>query len=369
MHAFSNQFLLSLLLYHRHTKIIYIIDGVRKVSYFKTIKNIKSGKVAPVYLLFGQEAYFIQTIIQAIISEKLQDDSENLSTYDLTETPLMDVMTDAETFPFFGDHKVIIANQAVFFQSRPPKLSIEHELYTLEQYVEQPSPTTTLIVVAPFESIDGRKKITRALRKHAVVVECHPIKEYELNDWIKRLAKHLHLSITPEAIDLLSVNLSTNLNMIQNELTKCSQYIEDGETITKSIVMELLSHTPVSSALQLVDAVIERDLFKAMTIYEDLKLNNEDPIGLIALLAYQFRMILQVKLYKKKGYTEYQLRQKLGVHPYVVKIAYKRERRFSMQQLKEIINDLTNCDTQIKRGEMSDQLAFEQLLYRLTEAS
>lgn len=339
------------------------------MSYFKTIKSINSGTIAPVYLLFGQERYLIQTITQSIITKKLADDSENLSTYDLMETPLVDVITDAETFPFFGDHKVIIANQAVFLQARPPKLSIEHELHTLEQYVERPSPTTTLIVVAPFESIDGRKKITRTLRKHAEVVECHPIKEYELNDWIKRLATHLNISITPDAIDLLSVNLSTNLNMIQNELIKCSQYIADGETVTKSIVMKLLAHAPVSSAVELVDAVIERNLLKAMNIFEDLKLNNEDLIGLIALLAYQFRRILQVKLYKQKGYTEYQLREKLGVHPYVVKVAYERERRFSMQQLRDIINHLTNCDTKIKRGEMSDQLAFEQLLYRLTKAS
>lgn len=339
------------------------------MSYFEVVKHIERGQVDHVYLLLGTESFFIQNIVQKLISTVLDGDRENLTTYDLTEVPIEDAIQDAVTFPFFGEQKLIIANEAQFLQSRPKKLSFEHDLESIERYLQQPSPSTVLVIIAPYESVDGRKKITRQLKKHARVVECMPIEQKNLHKWIQSLAKNKNIQIDREAIEILAANLSTNLFVIQNELNKCAQYVGEGNVITKDVVLKLLAHLPINTSLQLVDAVINHDLAKAMYIYRDLKLMDEKPIALIALLAFQFRIILQVKLLKQKGYSEYQMREKLKVHPYVIKIAYERERRFALSTLKDIINHLTETDAKIKRGQMLEDLAFEQLLYTLMQTA
>lgn len=335
------------------------------MAYFKVIKEIQQNKLSNVYLLLGTESFFIQNIIQALVKQTLGNNHDNLITYDLTETPIQQVIQEAETYPFFGDHKVIIANQAIFLQSRPAKLTFEHDVKQLEHYLQHPSPTATLVLIAPYESIDGRKRITRQLKKVSRTIECMPIQARDLHKWINTFAKHSQWKIEQEAVQLLAANLSTNLYLVQNELQKCAQYVGEGNVITKEVVLQLLAHLPTNTALELVDSVIKRDLTKAMLIYRDLKLTNEQPIGLIALLAFQFRIILQVKLLKRKGYSEYQMRQKIKAHAYVIKLAHRRERQFSYQTLKKIIHELTRTDAKIKRGQMVDDLAVEQLLYSL----
>jgi len=146
-----------------------------------------------------------------------------------------------------------------------------------------------------------------------------------------------------------------------------SLFVGENGTITKDVAEQLISQTSNSSSLKLADAVINRDLPKAMSIYKDLEKMNEEPIALIGLLAFQFRNILRVKLLKQKGYNQAQIQKQIGGHPYVIKIASDRERRFSEQKLKNIIDMLATTDATIKQGKMDKGLAFEILLYNLIQ--
>src|SRR5699024_7256706 len=118
-------------------------------------------------------------------------------------------------------------------------------------------------------------------------------------------------------------------------------------------------------ALQLVDAVLKRDLHDAIKIYKDLEKMNEEPIGLIALLAYQFRIIFQVKLLKEKGYNLQKIQSEVSVHPYVAKLAFQRSNAFNEARITHIIHHLTDTDAEIKRRTMEKVIAFELLLYEL----
>lgn len=152
---------------------------------------------------------------------------------------------------------------------------------------------------------------------------------------------------------------------MESELKKFSTFVGEGGLVTKEVVENLISHTSNISSLRLVDAVIDRNLHKAISIFKDLEKMNEEPIALIGLLAFQFRTILRVKLLKQKGYTQFQMQKQLGAHPYVIKIALSREKQFSVQKLESIIDKLANTDAVMKQGNMDKQLSFELLLYDL----
>ncbi|SHF67594.1 DNA polymerase III subunit delta [Ornithinibacillus halophilus] len=334
------------------------------MSYMDVMKQLKKKQMPHVFLLYGTEVYFIQKIKDEI-EKKLSIDSENYATYDLTEIPIQEVISDAETYPFFGDTKLIIANNPVFLKAKPDKLAFEHDLDSLVRYIENPVDFSVLVLIAPYEKIDERKKVIKQLKKHATVAECNPIKEYELDNWIKNMADQLNIQIDKAAYETLETELSTNLNLLENELAKLAMYVGENGVVTKEIAEDLISHTVNSSALRLVDTVIEGNLQKAISIYKDLEKMKEEPIALIALLAFQFRNILRIKLLKSKGYSQFQMQKQLGVHPYVVKVALTRESKFSLERLKMIIQHLANADRQIKQGKMDKELAFELLLYQL----
>lgn len=338
------------------------------MSYIKALQQVRDNKIPPVILLYGLESYFIQNLQREIENRVLgESGDENLSTYDLEEVPIEEVITEAETYPFFDGKKLIIVSNPLFLTAKQKKLPFEHDLKTLEQYISNPVDYSTIVFIAPYDKLDNRKKITKQINKHAMVAECNPIKDYELSKWVKSLAADLQMTIAPDAYEVFEAELVVNLHLIQNELMKLAAFVGENGVVTKEIAENLISQTANSSALRLVDAVLERNLHKAIAIYHDLEKMNEEPIALIALLAFQFRTIFQVKLLKQKGYSQSQMQKQIGAHPYVIKIAAEREGRFTVQKLEAILDQLTNADASIKQGQMEKKLVFELLLYELIQ--
>lgn len=339
------------------------------MSYLEIAKKIKKNQLTPTYLLYGTEAFFIQDIKQQLIHAVLPaGDHENLSAYDLDETPVQEMIADAETYPLFGERKLIIANNPSFLKAKPNKVPFEHDLDRLMKYMEDPVEYSTIIFIAEYEKIDERKKVSKTIKKNASVVNCEPIKEHELAKWIKAIAEEYHITIEPDAYQVIEGEVNANLHLLKNEMLKFALYVGKGQSVTKEVAEMLISHTLNNSSLRLVDAVIDRDIKKAIMIYRDLLKMKEEPIAMVALLAYQFRTLLRVKLLKQKGYSQALVQKQLGIHPFVVKIAFSRESKFTVEQLSVFIDKLTNTDAAMKQGKMEKELAFDLLLYDLTNS-
>lgn len=339
------------------------------MDYLECMQQIKKGKIAPVYYLYGTENYMIDMLRTTLTKEIVdpQDVDTNLSTYDLEETTIQEVMIDAETFPFFGDRKLIIAHNADFLKAKPTITEISHQPETLIAFLENPAPYTVLVVIAPYEKVDERKKIVKSLKKHAVFVECQPLKEHNMRQTVQSLANELHITISNQVADFLIERIGSNLMLIQSELEKMALYAGAGNEIQLETAKLLISEQENSTAFELVDAVLTSNLKAAIEIKKDLEKKSEDPIGMLALITSQFRTILQAKVLKQKGYTQQQIAQQLKIHPYTAKLALTRQTSFSFTELKEIINRLAETDHQMKTGTMDKTIAFELLLYYLIQ--
>src|SRR5699024_5247930 len=121
-------------------------------------------------------------ITEEVISEQ---NGENVIHYDLEETSIQEVIADAETYPLFSDKKLVIASNPVFLKAKPPKLLFEHNVDALQKYINNPPSFTVLVFIAPYEKIDERKKISKALKKGATVALCQPLREKETASWIR----------------------------------------------------------------------------------------------------------------------------------------------------------------------------------------
>lgn len=338
------------------------------MTYFELKQKLKQKQIPSVCLLYGTESYFIQTLKQLFI-KAIGNDDENVIFYDLEDTPIQEVITDAETYPFFGGKKLIIASNPVFLKAKPDKLAFDHHLSTLENYLNNPVDYSIIVFIAPYEKIDERKKISKLLKKKAITTECNSVKPHELNKWITNMADQLHIEIHPDATAILETELSTNLMLMENELAKLALFVGEKGTVTKAIAEQMVSHSAESSALKLVDAVIERNLSKAIAIYKDLEKMKEEPIAILGLLAFQFRTLLRVKLLKQKGYGQAQIQKNIGGHPFVIKLAMNREKQFSIGKLESIIEQLAQTDAIMKQGKMEKNLAFVLLLQKMITAA
>lgn len=337
------------------------------MSYTMLLKQIKQGNIAPVYLLYGTESYFIEKIKQAIIDRLLPVIGDELMTYDLEITSIQEVIADAETIPFFNEQKLLIVHNPLFLLTTNKRVSVQHDIDSLRSYLKEPPHYTTIIFIAPYEKIDKRKSITKLFLEKSSVLHSEEVKQYDVLKWVEQISKEFNITITNDAKTILETEFVSNLSLLHNEIEKLAHFVGDGGEVTKEVVINLMSHSNDMSVLQLVDAVMERNLYRAVIIFKQLEKMNEEPIAMLALLAYQFRVMLQVKLLLEKGYREQQILKQVNVHPYVVKLAKQRGKYFSVERLEQIIARFAETDANMKQGLMDKQIAFELLLYDLIQ--
>ncbi|MFC4411062.1 DNA polymerase III subunit delta [Chungangia koreensis] len=312
-------------------------------------KEIRNGNLSPVYLLMGEEGYFIEETISRLRNRlSAEGDLEEMS-FDLEEIPVEAVIEEADTFPFFSERKLILAKNASFLKAAEKnKVKVEHDLKALERWLEHPSTTAVTVFVAPYEKLDERKKITKLMKEKSVVAVGKALQEQELVQWVVQEASKRGKTISKElALKLIDI---TGLDMIrlQAEIEKMSLYLGEEKEITSSIIEEMVARTLEQDAFKMLNAYLTGDTETALSVYHDLIRQKEEPIMLTSLLASQIRLMHHVFFLKKKGYHQQQIAKQLKVHPYRVKLLLDSTLRINENKLIEVMKKLADVDLKLK---------------------
>ncbi|WP_342568019.1 DNA polymerase III subunit delta [Psychrobacillus sp. FSL K6-4046] len=311
--------------------------------------QISNGKISNVYLLYGTEAYFIEETIKKL-KNKLEEDGEaEVIYFDLEEKNIEHVIYEADTLPFFSEKKLIIAKNAFFLKaSEKGKEKIVHDTALLESWLKDPSSTAIVVFVAPYEKLDERKKITKAIKQTANVIEAAGLQIHDLKSWVLHEVSNEGKTITDEGVERLIESGGTNLVHLRTEIAKISTYIGEENEIDADTVKSLLVRTLEEDVFTLGNAYLSGRKSEAMAIYHDLLKRKEDPLKLNALIASQVRLMIQVSHLKKKGYHAQQIASQLKVHPYRVKLLFDNPLLHQEEKLLNTLNDLATVDLQLK---------------------
>lgn len=332
-------------------------------------RKIKQKEFAPIYLLYGTEAFLINETRKLLLNHILNEEEVdfNYSVYDLEETPIDLAVEDAETFPFFGERKVIFLHNPVFLTAEKSKEKVDHNLAKFEAYIHEPAPYTVMVISAPYEKLDERKKIVKELKRNAEIVEAKRLTEQDLKVWVQDRAKSGGIEFEQGAIEHLLTIVGTNLFMLSSEIEKLSLYAEGEKRIDIGLVDKLAARSLEQNIFALIEKVVQRKLDEALRIYYDLLKQNEEPIKILALVSGQFRLIYQVKELSRRGYGQQQIAGFLKTHPFRVKLALGQASRFTDEELAKLMGLLADADYQMKTGGMNKSLLIELLLFRLNK--
>lgn len=336
------------------------------MDYFSLVKEIEKEKIEPLYLLYGSEDFLINDCIDKIVSTLLTEEERdfNYSIYDMKEVPVQVAVEEGETLPFFGERRVILLKNCYFLTSIKEKEKVDHDLVAFEKYIQSPPEHTVMIVSVVHDKLDERKKIVKQL-KTGVFLEATPLKEKQMYQWIENVERTSHLRLEKEAKNKLIQLSGSNMMKLTTELDKLLLYGEEGEKMTVADIENLVPRTLEDNVFELVDGVVRGDGDRALAIFYDLMKQKEEPIKIVALLARQFRMMLQAAMLHKKGYTQKQIASQIKAHPYAVKIALEQARRFQNRQLTDILQTLAAVDYDMKTGNMDKQLRLELCILQL----
>ncbi|KAF9120091.1 hypothetical protein BGX30_003381 [Mortierella sp. GBA39] len=320
------------------------------------VKAIRQGDVSPVYLLYGTEKYQMNEFTSLMEDQLLQKEERDFAIvhYDLADTPIQEVVEEAEMIPFMVQRKLIFDSGKV-----------EHRMESLLEYIGNPAEYSVLIFLVNNEKLDERKKVVKAVKSAGTVLSFMPMGSDELLRWIEKKAKQRECSFAPGAAEMLVRNAGTQLQTLAAEVDKLCLYAGSGGTVTTDIVDRLVARSTEQNVFALVEEIANLRLDQALGIFYELLKQKEEPIKIAALIARQFRIILQVKDLGGQSYSQQQIASQLGLHPYAVKIAGEQARKFQPNQLKAILSRLGDLDYQMKTGAIDKVLGLELFLLRL----
>lgn len=326
----------------------------------KLTQSISSGQVDPVYLVTGTETALNQRALAALRAIVPADQQTmNYSRYDLRETDLDTIMNEVDELPFFGDYREIVLDNPDFLTGSGSVTKQESAINDLVDYLQQPATTTVLVFMAPYPKLDARKRVVKALKKAATLVETKPLSEADARRTIRADLAQQQVSITDGGLDALIARTQSNYSAMVAALPKLSMYAHNTGSVDADAVEQLVPRQLTDSVFDMVSAVMQRNVASALRQYRELLQQQEEPLRLISLLESQFRLLIQVQIFSSRGYTQGAAADALKVHPYRVKLAWRSVRQLDHDDLTTAYDMLVRTETAMKRGTVDKELGFE----------
>jgi len=303
------------------------------------VSDIKKGNIKPIYLLMGEEAYYIDTLSKFIEDNVLSEEEKgfNQTMFYGRDVEIGDIVSTAKRFPMMAERQVVIVKEAQ---------DLSRVIENLEGYANNPQPTTVLVLCYKYKKIDKRKKIYKAIAKNGVIFESKKLYDNQVPDWIRRVLAGKGYTISPKASQMLVEFLGTDLGKINNELEKLQLIVKPGEQISAQIIEENIGISKDFNNFELLSAIARRDMKKAFGIIQyfahDPK--NHPTIVTVATLFGFFTKVMKYHTLASKS----QAPKALGVHPFFMKDYEIAARNYPMRRISAIITSIREIDVKSK---------------------
>lgn len=311
------------------------------MDYNQILENLKKKIYHPVYVLMGDEPYFIDKISDYIAQNVLDEGERSFNQTILygKDATADTVLTVAKRFPMMAAQQVVILKEAQNMKN------LEDDLLS---YVSNPLSTTILVICYKYKSIDKRKKFLKEVSKKGVVFESKKIYDNQLAPWIQNYCKSKNYQVQPQAVAMLADYLGTEISKVANELDKLMILLPAGSTITPADIEKNIGISKDFNVFELQNALGKREVLKANRIINYFGANpNQNPIQkTIATLFMYFSRLLKMQLAKDKSKDS--LVKTLGIHPFFFSEYQLASRNYPTPKVVQVISILREYDMKSK---------------------
>lgn len=324
---------------------------------------MKKREFKPVYMLTGDEPYYIDRIADYAEQNILTEDEQafNLTVVYGKDTTLRDIILAAKRFPMMSEYQVIIVKEAQNIK----------DFDDLQFYLQQPQPSTILVFCYKYGKLDGRKKSTSVIAEKGVLFTSSKIYDNEVPAWVTRYVTANGLNIDIKSANLLADFLGTDLTRIAHEIDKLKIVLksQNSTDITPDVIERNIGISKEFNEFELTKALGTRDVLKANRIVEYFCKNiNEHPN--VKTLSAVFNYFAKLLLYHSlKDKSQMAVAKELSINPFFVKEYADAARNYPSGKVVQIISDIRTADARSKgfgngttpQGEILKELIFRIL--------
>ena len=313
-------------------------------SYETIMRDLKARHFSPIYILMGDESYYIDKISDYIAEHVLRPEERDFNQTvvfgsDISASQIVD---SAKAFPMMAEKRVVIVKEAQNLKGTEP----------LVKYFKQPVLSTVLVLCHKNGSIDKRKKIIPAAQVGgAVIFESKKLYERELPGFITSYFMQHEITIEQKAAQMIADHVGADLHRLTSELDKILiSFSEVDRMVTPEIVEKEIGVSKDFNAFELRSAIIQRDIYKAnlITKYFD---NNPKAGSLFSFLPMLFSYFenLMIAFYSPNRSNENALVQFLELrNGWAARDYLTGMRNYSGMKTMQIISKIREIDAKSK---------------------
>lgn len=324
------------------------------------VSEVRRGIFKPVYLLMGEEPYYIDIVCEAIIENAL-DESErdfNQTICYGADVTVDAVVTAARRYPMFAERQLVVVKEAQMMKN----------MEGLSVYCEKPLDSTVLVLCMRGASADKRKSLYKTVSKIGTVLESAAVRDYEIARWIGSFYAEKGLEIAPDAAALLGEYAGTDLGKIAVETDKLLKNLPEGTTrITVQDIEKNVGISRQFSIFELTKELSYRNAAKALraAAYIGASPKFAMPVAVSALFTHFYRILKYEALLMHTPHPAPDQKAKvLGVNPYFFREYDSAAANYPLKKCMAAVALLREYDFRGKGGNAGEATP-EQMLTEL----
>ena len=316
-------------------------------------EDIKTGQWKPVYLLFGEESFLKQSYKKKLKAAIVGDDTMNYNYFEGKGLDVKELISLADTMPFFSEKRLILVEDSGFFKSSSEELA---------EYLPTMPDTTCFVFVE--EAVDKRNRLYKRVKDLGHVAEMKRQDSTSLARWAASILSQNGRKITAQTMNLFLERTGDDMELIRSELEKLISYTMGKEVVTAEDVEEITTVQVTNKIFEMVTAIVTRKTRTAMDLYEDLLTLKEPPMRILFLIARQFNQMLIAKEMSGQGLDRSTIASRLKIPPFVAGKLLSQAGVFSREQILSYVEACVETEEAVKTGRLNDRLAVELLITR-----
>ena len=327
------------------------------MEYREYIKIIGSNAIKPVCILYGDEKYVKDSVIQRL--KKAYVDPTMLE-FDMNVFDSQAATYD-NILPAVDSPAMASERRLVLISIKP-----ENPLLKDERFAELCSrlANDVLVVINIDGKPDRRLTVYKKIESVADSVSFEQLERSDVIKWVQQKFKENGKKISQADIEYLISLSGEDLFQLQSEIGKLSDFTDES-VVTREDIDAMVAHTPEHGVFSLVDAVAAKKTSDAVKQCKLLMDDGSEAFQLLALVERQYQLILRYLYYAQNSISQKEIMDKLSLKPFVFDKVKRQASNYSLEACKTALQKCLDLDYAVKTGRADPETEFELLIIKL----
>ena len=207
-----------------------------EITYFSLKREIEQKQFRPIYVLQGEEPYYIDKLCGLIVDNALTEDEKafNLTLCYGVDVEMRNVIAACKQYPAMSQYQVVVLREA----QNVGKAGNKHasEINMLQFYAQKPLDSTILVICYKGGSIKAND-FTKELKKtKGIVYTSNKVRDYEVPKLVREYCRSINVNIDEKSVSMLAEHIGSDLSRLFGEIDKLKLLTDAKNMITPDLI-------------------------------------------------------------------------------------------------------------------------------------